>query len=202
MSAPASDVIMQWAVVGSRISGFHHDSASKLQSMMMALDEATELVADERPDVARALETAMTGLRELHALLTDNRALAKAPQRKHMALADVLGRAAARSGVKLRGEIGTATVFVGQASMTHAIALLCDTLGGPLQGARTVDIIVTASDDRVEVALKGAPPAASTLDAITVATWLIEREEGAVFSAPSGFQLQLPIKARSDGANP
>ena len=62
MTTKPSDGVLAWAAVGSRISGFHHDSASKLQSLMMALDEAAEL-AGNQPELARSLETAMTYVR-------------------------------------------------------------------------------------------------------------------------------------------
>ena len=190
----ASDQLMQWAAIGSRISGFHHDSASKLQSLMMALDESTELLGEERPEVARSLEIAMTALRELHGLLTENRSLAKAPARKDMKLADLLKRASARAGVRLTGDIPELTVHVAPPSMVHAIALLLDAHGGPPQGARVIAVDVK-QESRLIVALTGAATQESALDPIAVATWLIEREDGAVFSAPAGVQLHLPLAA-------
>jgi hypothetical protein len=183
---------MQWAAVGSRISGFHHDSASKLQSLMMALDESTELIGDDRPEVARSLAVAMTSLRELHALLTENRALAKAPARKDIKLAELLKRASSRAGVKLTGDIPDLTVHVAPPSMVHAIGLLLDVHAGSQQGARVI-AIETRAETRAIVALTGTAPQTSALDPITIATWLVEREDGAVFSAPAGVQLHLPL---------
>lgn len=187
-----SDGVLAWAAVGSRISGFHHDSASKLQSLMMALDEAAELAAD-RPDVARPLDIAMTSLKELHALLTENRALAKAPVRKDAPLAELVLKAVARHGVKLKAPVAAATVHVAPPSIIQALALLADVLAGPVKGARTIEAVVTPGE-KVLLALTGTAPAESALDAITVATFLIEREDGAVYSAPSGFHIQLPTK--------
>jgi len=37
------DELMVLAVIGSRVSGFHHDIASKLQGLMMSIDEIGEL---------------------------------------------------------------------------------------------------------------------------------------------------------------
>jgi len=193
VSERPSDQLLAWAAVGSRISGFHHDSASKLQSMMMAIDEATEL-AESHPDIARPLETAMAGLKELHALLTENRALAKAPVRKAMPVRDLLQRAAARSAVNLSGELPAGNVFVAPSSMVQALSLLCETIAGTAQGARAISVQATVGD-KATITLAGTPPASSTLDAITVATWLIEREEGSVDSAPRGYVIQLPTTA-------
>jgi hypothetical protein len=191
MSKP-SEGVLAWAAVGSRISGFHHDSASKLQSLMMALDEAAELAAD-RPDVARSLQTAMASLKDLHGLLTENRALAKAPVRKDSPLAEIVHKATGRHGVKLKSPVAPAMVHVATPSITHALSLLADVLAGPVKGSRTIEAIVTPGET-VMLVLTGVPPAESALDAITIATFLIEREGGAVFSAPSGFHVQLPTK--------
>jgi hypothetical protein len=199
------DAIQAWAAVGSRISGFHHDSASKLQSLMMALDEASELLGDERPDVRAPLDTAMTALRELHALLTENRGLAKAPQRKAVPVGELLRRAATRQGVKLAGEPGSAIVHVSLPAIVHALALLLDLAGGALQGARSVDVAVTAGEREVSVSIAGTPqdkPVALANESIAIATFLLAREDGVLRCTPSGFVVQLPTTARSDGESP
>jgi hypothetical protein len=197
-----SDGLLAWAAVGSRISGFHHDSASKLQSLMMALDEAQDLLGESRPDVAQPLETAMTALKELHGLLTENRALAKAPARKDVALADVMKRAAARVGVTCRGDAPAVTVHVAPPSIVHALALLCDAIASSNKSVRAIDTSYAVEPERVAITLTGTAPAASELDAITVATWLLEREEGAVFSAPNGFTVHVPKRVQSSAAKP
>ncbi len=203
MSARPSDGLLAWAAVGSRISGFHHDSASKLQGLMMALDEVQEALGDAGPDVARPLEMAMTALKDLHALLTENRALAKAPGRKDVALGDVIARAAARAGVTVRGEAAPAvTVHIAPPSIVQALSLLCAVVAGPHKGVRTIDVSSAVENERVVLRLTGAPPEGSALDAITVATWLLEREDGAVLSAPNGFVVHVPMRARSAGDNP
>lgn len=205
-AAPATDALLAWAAVGSRISGFHHDTASKLQSLMMALDEATDVLGDGRPDVSVPLDQAMTALREIHALLTENRALAKAPQRKSIALAELLKRAAARHGVALQGDAGAAIVQVAPPSIVHALAMLLDLAAGALQGRRGVSIAVTANERDVTVSMDGAPlaapPAAS--EAIAMATYLLGREDGTLRCAPLGFVVQLPLatSARSAADNP
>jgi peptide/nickel transport system substrate-binding protein len=57
---PIDDAIGQLAAIGSRTPGFNHDIASKIQGVMMALDEIVELSRDV--DVQRAAETAQTAL--------------------------------------------------------------------------------------------------------------------------------------------
>ncbi len=202
---PSIAGLLAWAAMGARMSGFHHDSASKLQSLMMALDEATELLGDERPDVRGSLETAMTSLRELNALLTESRALAKAPQRKVAPLADVLRKAGARHGVKLAGDPGSFDVFVAPPSIIHALALLFDQTAGPAAGARVVSIAISTGENTVTVELSGTPaarPLANASEAVAVSTFLIEREDGSLRCTPTGFVVQLPTSARSPAVNP
>jgi hypothetical protein len=203
---PDPDVMLAWAAVGSRISGFHHDTASKLQSMMMSLDEAIDVLGTSNPELAGPLETAMGSLRELNALLTENRALAKAPQRKQTAVADLVKRAAARYGIRLQGELGSATVVVAPPSMTHALALLCDHVAGPMQSARTVTISVGAAEaDAVTIEIAGTPPekpSPTSNEAIAIAAFLLAREDASMRCTPRGFSLQLPTSARSAGDKP
>lgn len=197
---PATDALLAWAAVGSRISGFHHDSASKLQSLMMALDEAVDVLGDERPDVQRALDTAMTSLRELHGLLTDNRALAKAPQPKATPVPEIMRRAATRYTIKLVGDVGTQTVFVAPPSIVHAISLLLDACAGPKQGARVVDVAATEHDGKVEVSIApggGAQPSRAS-ESICIAAFLLARESGELRCTPTGFVVQLPIAAATE----
>ncbi|HEX8106419.1 MAG TPA: hypothetical protein VF516_01775, partial [Kofleriaceae bacterium] len=73
--SPAS--LYQLAMVGSRAPAFHHDCASKLQGLVMALDELSELTENGDPQLIRAVETALEASRELNALLNLNRTLTR-----------------------------------------------------------------------------------------------------------------------------
>jgi hypothetical protein len=206
--AVAGDGLLAWAAIGSRLSGFQHDTASKLQSLMMAVDEATDLVGDDRPDVRTALETAMAALRDINGLLTENRALAKAPQRKATPVGALLDRAAARYGVKLVGDRGTATAHVAPPSTVHALSLLLDLSAGAVQSSRAVEVVVTAAAS-IEIRITGAPIDAGkpmVNEAIAVAAYLLAREDGALRCNDQGFVVQLPIaaptSARSAGDKP
>src|SRR5581483_1744797 len=77
----ATETLLHLAMVGSRASAFHHDCASKLQGLVMALDELGELSEHGDPQVLRAIEAAMESTKELHALLNMNRALTKPPSK-------------------------------------------------------------------------------------------------------------------------
>ena len=206
---PSNETLLGWAAVGSRVSGFHHDTASKLQSLMMALDEATDLLGDARPDVQRALETAVAALRDIHALLTENRALAKAPQRKPTQLSELLERAANRYGVKLVGERAAVAVVVAPPSTVHAFGLLVDLLAGSPQGSRTVEFAVDIAGDAAKVSLGGTPSehaSPTSNEAIAIVAFLLAREDGRLACSPRGFVVQLPLadetSARSAGVKP
>jgi hypothetical protein len=196
---PTTDALLAWAAVGSRISGFHHDSASKLQSLLMAIDEAADVLGDERPDVQRALDTAMTSLRELHGLLTENRALAKAPQPKTTPVSEIVRRAAARYSIKLGGDAGAQSVFVAPPSIIHAISLLLDACAGPKQGPRAVDVAGAEHDGMVELSIvpSGGGTASAANESIAVAAFLIAREAGELRCSANGFVVQLPVAAAS-----
>lgn len=200
MTDKPSDTLLAWAAIGSRISGFHHDSASKLQSLMMALDETVELLGEESPDVRRSLDTAMTALRELHHLLSENRALAKAPVRKTVSVADLLQRAAARHGVKLRGDMPLTAVNVAPPSSIHALGLLCEQCAGSLQGTRTVEVAIATAPTQVTVLMTGALVAVE--DSIMIARFLLEREECTLERIERGFVIQLPRSALSPTDSP
>jgi hypothetical protein len=203
--AVATDGLLAWAAVGSRISGFHHDTASKLQSLMMALDEATELLGDDRPDLMVALQTATTSMKEMHALLSENRALAKAPQRKPTQIAELLKRAAARHGVKLIGEVGPMTAHVAPPSIVHALALVLDLSAGSLHATRAVTVTATPRGDDVVIDLVGQPvdPTKDLInESVAVAAFLLAREDGELRCSPKGFVVQLPTTLRSAAVKP
>jgi hypothetical protein len=193
--AAADDKLLAYAAVGTRISGFHHDAASKLQSLVMALDEISELIGEDPSDVRTATETAQTAVRQLHGLLVANRALAKAPQQTRTLLPELLQRAAERNGVKLRGEIGAIEVSVAPPSMTHALSMLLDLVAGaPAQG-RHVTVEVNTHGDRVTLVLSGSGDAThpNVNELVTVAAFMIAREDGTLRCGTKQFFVELPV---------
>ena len=194
--APSLDKLLDYALVGTRASGFHHDVASKLQSMMMALDEIGELIGEEPSELRTATESAQISLRELHALLTANRALAKSPQRTPVALAELLQRAANRGAVKLEGELPAIELLVAVAAATHAFAILLDLVAGPTQGGRSVEIGVTGST--ITIAGSAEPTNANTNELIAVAAHVIARDGGTLRCTPKGFVVQIMPRSEAD----
>ena len=190
-----ADKLLAYAAVGTRIAGFHHDAASKLQSMVMALDEIGELIGDEESDVRTATETAQTAVRQLHGLLSANRALAKGPQTTRMLLPELLQRAAERHAVKLRGDVKPLEVMAAAPSMTHVFAMLFDMIAGAPAHGRAVEIEVASDGDRATIKVTGSVEAThpNANEQIAVAAFMVGREEGVLRCGPKRFVVELPI---------
>lgn len=189
------DKLLAYAMLGSRVSSFHHESASKLQSLMMALDEIGELAGEVESDLRTAIDTAQSALRQLHGLLGTNRALAKPPQRVPTLLPVMLDRAGERQGVKVRGTVPSVDVMVAPPSMMHALALLLDLIAGLPAGGRTVHVTGESSGDRITVTLAGnaEPTHPNANELIAVAAFIIARETGTLRCAAKGFVVELPL---------
>ncbi|NVB77506.1 MAG: hypothetical protein HOV81_03845 [Kofleriaceae bacterium] len=187
----ATDTLLALAAVGARVSGFHHDVASKLQSLMMSLDEITEIAEG---DLRMVAETAQGSLRELHNLVMVNRALTKAPVRKRTPLRELATMAAGRAGMKLRGEVPAVDVNVAAPSITHALAIVFDLVSGPVSGTRTADIVHRTEGGRVVLELTGSEtPSQQANELLVVASFLLRREEGALSCKSNGFVVALPL---------
>lgn len=187
--------LYQLAMVGSRAPAFHHDCASKLQGLVMALDELTELTENGDPQVIRAVETALEASRELNTLLNFNRTLTRPATRTAIGLDELVTRAAERAGVGLRGALPSGvTVQVGVAPMTHALSLVIDAAAGTGRG-RTLQIIATPVVGAVELALHSSPMQAPTAgEAIAIAGFVIARDgAGRLWCASSGEQMMIRL---------
>ena len=138
-ASATAEALLQLALVGTRAPGFHHDCASKLQGLLMALDEISELTADGSDDLRSAVEAATEASRELNALLSTNRALTKPPARAPIALGELVSRAAARVAVSVRGTLPDAMVIVAAPAATQALALAIDVAAGGARGRALED---------------------------------------------------------------
>ena len=194
---PIPDVrLYELATLGSRVSGFHHDAASKLQSLVMALDDLGESAAKAPPEMAASIETARAALKDLGALFTANRALAKGPQRTRITYRDLLTRASERVGVKLVGDLPACEVRVTVPALTHAYALLIDTAACGSHAKRSVDIRCKLDDARAIVTIAGpanATPVAHANEAVAIAAYVIGRDEGVLRCGGHGEQFTVEL---------
>lgn len=193
-AATPSD-LLALALVGSRAPSFHHDLASKLQGLMMAVDEISEVSGDVPPPVLRAIETAHGALREVLALLGTNRALTKPPVATRVPIGDLLSRAAERVFVTFRCVAPPVTVEVPPPAMIHALSLVIDVAGGPGRG-RIVEAQAQLEDAMVVVSVGAAtetPPSAAA--ALALGAFVLEGSGGSLSCADAGSRLviRLPV---------
>lgn len=191
--APAApEQLMNLALVGSRASGFHHDIASKLQSLMMSIDELGELAeADEQ--ISRVAETALQALREVLALLNLNRALTKPPARTAVALREILERASNRVYVTLVGTLVDTTVNVAAPSTIHAVSLAFDVAAGPGRG-RSLAVTAELAAQHVELRLTcSSVTSPESSESLTIATFVLVRDGGSLYCTEDGSQLVLRL---------
>lgn len=197
--APVSlESLLALATVGSRASGFNHDIASKLQGLMMALDEISELAEtldpSNRESVARATEGAQACLKDVLAILNTNRAMTKPAMRAPVALADLTARAGDRVYVTLQGTLPELDVSVSAPTMIHALSLLFDIAGGPGRG-RTIPVDVTRTPTHVSISLAVAATASPGSEPLALASFVLARDGGSLHCANDGqrFVIELPI---------
>jgi len=197
--------LFELATLGSRMPAFHHDAASKLQSLMMALDEISELTSHEAVDLRTSIDTAHSALRELNQILAANRALAKAPQRARIAFPELVAQASAATGVRLRAGIVAKDVRVAAPAVRHALGLLLDLTAGPSHLGRVADATCELDGSTYVLTMSGSPEAAAKLPAnagesIAIANFVIEREQGTLRCTPTGFVVTLPAAIDPTGA--
>jgi hypothetical protein len=158
-----SDVLLALALLGSRSQGFNHDLASKLQGLVMALEELDELAAKRGDDeLRRTAAEASSAAQEVAELLAANRALSRTTSRSSEPLRELLQRAGERSGVVLVGELPEVEVAVVAPVAIQALALVLDVAAGPGRGGRLATTC-RRTGQTLELALavvKPAPPLA------------------------------------------
>jgi len=192
--APTAANLMALALLGSRMPSFHHDVASKLQSLMMAVDELAEIA--ETIEARAAANAAMASVKELTQLFATNRALAKAPQRRPTPVGELFARAAERSGVKTTGELPTCTVDIALASIAHACAVILDLAAGPLALGRSIGIAGELGDKYVTVTVSGpasAPLPANAGDMLALASFALAREGGELRCGRDRYVIKLAL---------
>jgi hypothetical protein len=191
---PSPVNMLALALLGSRMPSFHHDVASKLQSLMMAIDELQELA--EGVEMAAAAGSAATAVRELTTLFATNRALAKAPQRRPTPIGELFARAAERAGVRTSGELPPCTVDVALPSIAHACAVILDLAAGPLSMGRTAEITGVIEGKTLIVLVSGPPgvPLPNNAgDVLALATFALEREQGALRCNGERYVIKLQL---------
>jgi hypothetical protein len=194
------DALLALATVGSRASGFNHDIASKLQGLMMALDEISELAEGldpaNRDHVSSATEGAQACLKDVLTVLNVNRAMTKPAMRAPVALSDLTTRAGERVYVTLQGTLPDLDVSVSAPTMIHALSLLFDVAGGPGRG-RTIPVEISRTPTHVSLSMAITGPQPATTELIALASFVLARDGGSLRCMNDGqrFLIELPIAA-------
>ncbi|MEO8554719.1 MAG: hypothetical protein ABI678_32300 [Kofleriaceae bacterium] len=191
---PTAANLMALALLGSRMPSFHHDVASKLQSLMMAVDELSELA--ETIEARAAANAAMISVKEITQLFAMNRALAKAPQRRPCPIGELFAGASERSGVQTVGELPAGTVDIALPSIAHACAVILDLAAGPLTMGRSVDLVGELGDQYVTVTVSGPPSTplpANAGDMLALASFALAREGGELRCGPDRYVIKLAL---------
>lgn len=169
---PAVDLerIMQLAAVGSCAARFNHDLASKLQGVMMAVDEIAELAPGDA-GLGDAVASARSTLQELVRLLAANRELAKPPLRSRIAVRELVVRAGARVDVAVHGVLPDAAAELAVPLAFHGVSLALDVAAGAGRG-RSLEM--TSSDGALTAAFASTPIAGAS-ESLAIAAWMLAR---------------------------
>lgn len=189
------EALLTYAAIGSRVSSFNHDIASKLQGMMMALDEIEEMFDRlDSSDLQRATETAQASLKEANGLLQANRALTRTSTKTKARLDDLVKSAGDRVGVTVRGTVPDGEVETVIPLLAHALGLAIDGIAGTGRG-RFVDLIATRTGDRVSLIFASTAEPAKTLgDALALASFVVMRANGELrCGRDRRLHVQLPV---------
>lgn len=154
------------ALIGSAAGAANHDLGSRLQSLLMALDEL-EILAETHPDITPLLGALRESTDSAIELLAANRALVRG-KRERIAVADLVTRASRRAGVRVSAD-GVADSIDGPVEvLVQAIALVIElaSAGDPLRivpvtlAATSVTLPCATADSTKLVVAKAAIEAA------------------------------------------
>lgn len=191
------EALLLFATIGSRIASFNHDIASKLQGMMMALDEIEELQSRlDDSDLQRATETAQGSIKEASALLHANRMLTRTSAKTKAQLRDVVHAAGERVGVDVRGDVPDGEIETVVPLLTQALGLAVDAIAGSGR-ARFVDVIATREATTAKLVFAStAEPTKTIGDSLALASFVIQRASGELrCGRDRRVHVQLPLVA-------
>jgi hypothetical protein len=199
-----SSGVLHHALVGSRTQGTHHDLASRLQSLLMAIEEIVEL-AQQTPkdgDLRIAADTALAALTQANDILAAHRSFARGSgERVRAFVRDLLTRASRRTGVSVDvSSLGDVEINVLPARAEQALALLLEVLGADLVAARKVTAEVEITDTSTVLTLRGGDPGApraQATDLVTLASYALGCDHGRLRCGAAGepdrFIIAYPV---------
>ncbi|HWO17786.1 MAG TPA: hypothetical protein VNO30_03385 [Kofleriaceae bacterium] len=175
------EVLVTLALVGSRATGFNHDFASKLQGLLMMLEDLVERLAERgEPELHRAAQEASAAAQDLAELVTVSRQLTRNPGPSRRPLRDLIAASCARAGVELNTQLVDAEVEAVMPHAIHAVALAIEVAGGPGR-ARALDAECRRVDGRIELVVSAASKTTTyASEFLALAAAILRRDGGDV----------------------
>jgi hypothetical protein len=175
------DVLLTLAMVGSRASGFNHDLASKLQGLLMTLEDLVERLGERgEPELHRAAQEASTLAQDLAGIVTVSRQLTRNPGPSRRTLRELIAASCERAGVELNTQLVDAAIEVVMPHAIHAVSLAIEVAGGPNR-ARAIDSECRLVDGRIELTVPAASKTTSyASEYLALAAAILRRDGGDV----------------------
>jgi hypothetical protein len=187
------DVMMRLALVGSRAAGLNHDLASKLQGLLMTIEDLTERLAERGdPELHRSACDAFTASQDLVGLVTTSRQLTRTSSPSRQPLRELIAASCDRAGVELAVQLVDADVQLVAAHAIQAIALAIEVAAGPGRG-RPLESTCRLVGGRIELVLLAAERSTSyASEYLALASATLRRDGGDVRCGDGRIVIWLP----------
>lgn len=189
------EAMLLLALVGTRATGLNHDLASKLQGLLMTLEDLAERLGERgEADLARAATEASTSAQDLVEIVTASRALTRQPGPSRQTLRELVAASCQRAGIELTAELVDAEIEIIAPHVVHALALVIEVAGGLGRG-RPLESSCRHVNDGVELVLTAAPRTTSyASEYLALAGAVLRRSGGDLRCGPSRITVWLPIR--------
>ena len=182
------------ALVGTRATGFNHDLASKLQGLLMTLEDLVERLGERgEPELARAASEASVAAQEIAGLITESRALTRSPGPSRRSLRELVAASCDRAGVDLMTELPQVELDIIAPHVTHALALAIEVAAGPGRG-RPLESTCRVDGGRIELVISAARQSTSyASEYLALAAAILRRDRGDLRCGADRLVIWLPL---------
>jgi hypothetical protein len=187
------EVMIRLALVGSRAAGLNHDLASKLQGLLMTIEDLTERLAERgEPELHRAATDASAAAQDLVGLVKSSRQLTRTSSPQRQPLRELIAESCDRAGVELAVELVDAHVQLVAAHAIQAISLAIEVAAGPGRG-RPLESTCRLVEGRIELVLLAAERSTSyASEYLAIASAVLRRDGGDVRCGEGRIVIWLP----------
>jgi hypothetical protein len=187
------EVMLTLALVGSRASGLNHDLASKLQGLLMTLEDLTERLADHAdPDLHSSAAEASAVAQELAQLVTASRSLTRSSPPSRCPLRELVAASCDRAGVELDTQLIDAELEISEPPVIHALSLIIEVAAGPGRG-RALEATCRLAGEQIEIVLTAARQTTGyASEYLALASAILRRHGGDVRCGAERLVIWLP----------